>query len=341
MDQIGVFSPEQARLLWQDYQTRQQLKPEIRYNFPQRKPIEDVSPHRVKVLNTSEEIIPSFGCMRVVGVQDVGGNTCVKVEKPSSTEGEFLFNSCYPIAVAGESELGVGWAYRHGVVTMLGDEPTEPGATFGPIINSWEIEEGGDKFVVFGRHDFSDRALVGRFATGPSNVRMGIVLESLGCGWYRIELGDFIGGVSDIASASASVECDPCVSVVSAGSEDCGITISAPASRVVGSGVEVTAYDTFSDKILLQVGTDCVLTLPQRGNTPSGSESMTPSGTGSEGRVWQILNGYREHIVEYRERWDCCDPTGPATLIAKTPVILIGKTCPEIECGACPSGSES
>lgn len=172
MDAIGVLPPEQMRLLWQDYLTRQQLAPKIRYNFPDRRPLDEVSPHRVKVKNTEDETIPPYACMRVIGVEVVGGQTCIKVEKPTSIDGEFLFNGPYKIEAAAApagttpTKTGVGWAYRHGVVTMLGDEPTEPGAAFGPIVGSWEIEEGGDKFVVFGRHDFSDRALVGRFNAG-------------------------------------------------------------------------------------------------------------------------------------------------------------------------------
>jgi hypothetical protein len=166
MDRIGVFTPEQAQLLWQDYQTRQQLAPQLRYNFPQRKEVDEVSPHRVKVKNVSGEVIPAFACMRITGVEEVAGQTCITVEKPTATDGSFLFNSHFEIAVPAGSEQGVGWAFRHGVVTMLGDEPTEPGALFGPIVGSWEIEEGGDKFEVFGRHDFSERALVGRFAGG-------------------------------------------------------------------------------------------------------------------------------------------------------------------------------
>lgn len=171
MDKIAAFTPEQGRMLWQDYLTRQQLAPQLRYNFPQRRPVEDVSPHRVKVLNTESEIIPAFACMRITGVEDVGGQTCIKVEKPSSLDGEFLFNGPFPIAVPADAteeapaELGVGWAFRHGVVTMLGDVPGYAGAGYGPIIDSWEIEEGGDWFTVFGRHDVSDRALVGEYGT--------------------------------------------------------------------------------------------------------------------------------------------------------------------------------
>lgn len=173
MDQIGVFTPEQARLLWQDFQTRQQLGPQLRYNFPQRRPIEDVSPHRVLIKNTENEVIPPFACVRVTGVSDIGGRTCLLVEKPSSTAGEFLFNSQYeiPVAVTADPEAevdgvtGVGWAYRFGHVTMLGDAPTYAGAMYGPVVDSWEVDEGGGAFVVYGRQDISSRTLLGQIAT--------------------------------------------------------------------------------------------------------------------------------------------------------------------------------
>jgi len=182
MERIGVVSPEQMHAMWQDFLTRQQLAPQIRYNYPQRPPVDEVSPHRVKVKNDSGEVIPSFACMQIIGVEDIAGQTCIKVVKPTSTDGQFLFNSHFPIAVPSETERGVGWAFRHGVVTMLGNAPTEPGAAFGPIVGSWEIEEGGDTFVVFGRHDFSDRALVGRFnGGGTSTHEIWFTIESVLC----------------------------------------------------------------------------------------------------------------------------------------------------------------
>jgi len=183
---------------------------------------------------------------------------------------------------------------------------------------------------------------------GGAGIRTGIVREALGCGWYRIELGNFEGSVADLASVSGSIACSPCANVTSAGTEDCGIILSDPASLVVGTGEIVTAYDSASTTIPLVVGTDCVLALASGAGVGSGSESFTASFdevgsasvSGSEGVVWQVLRGYQNHIVDYKERWDCCEPNGPATLIAKTPIIFIGIACEEIQCGACPSGSE-
>lgn len=167
--EIGVFTPEQARMLWQDYQTRRQLQPKVSQNFPQRREVLDVSPHRVFVKNTTGEVIPAYACLQITGVDLVAERTVITVEKPTTTDGEYLFNSQYDIAVESATESGVGWAYRYGVVVMLGDEPSEAGETFQPIVDSWEIEaEAGGPFVVFGRHEASDRALIGRFAGGSA-----------------------------------------------------------------------------------------------------------------------------------------------------------------------------
>lgn len=166
--EIGTFTPEQAKLLWQDYQERKQLQPQLQQNFPRRRIIDEVSPHRVFVLNESGEEIPAYGCLEITGTAVVSDRTCVTVEKPSKLDGEYLFNSQFAIPASGESESGVGWAYRFGVVRMLGTPPSEPTA-YRPIVGSWEVEEGEGPFVVFGEDNAVDDALIGRIgkvATG-------------------------------------------------------------------------------------------------------------------------------------------------------------------------------
>ncbi len=173
-----------------------------------------------------------------------------------------------------------------------------------------------------------------------STIIPGIVRASLGCGYYEIELGEFTGTPDDIGSGSSEsgsgsgIPCDPCVNVVGAGTEGCSMEITAPTSNVVGSGKFVTAYDMFSDKILLVVGTDCLVTKP-------GKSVAAGSGSRASEEIWQVVNGYREHIVQYKERWDCCLPDGPPTLLGKTPIIMLGHECEEILCGECPGGSGS
>lgn len=163
MDDIGVFSPEQARALWQDYQTRKQLTPQVSQNYPVRRIIDEPSPHRVFVKNTSSETCPAYGCLQITGVTVAGGITVVTIDKPSTTSSEYLFNSQFEI-LAGE----YGWAYRFGVVIAIGDPPSEVNVVYDPIVDSWEIAEGGSLFVVFGEHNVTTRGLIGKFAGGRS-----------------------------------------------------------------------------------------------------------------------------------------------------------------------------
>ena len=160
MSEIGVFTPEQARLLWQDYQTRKQLPPQVSQSYPQRRTIDNVSPHRVPIKNTSAETMPAYGCGRITGTVTEAGRTTVMVEKPTSTDGEFIFNSQFEIA-AGE----VGWGYRYGVVVMLGDgvAPSAANVEYSPIVGSWDITEASGPFVVFGDDIDTTNGLIGRF----------------------------------------------------------------------------------------------------------------------------------------------------------------------------------
>jgi len=165
---LGAFSPEQARLLWQDYLQR------MRSSSAQRTSFEEVSPHRVFVKNTTGETIPSFGCMEITGVEIVGERTCLTVEKPTTEVGEYLLNSHFAIEPGAN-----GWAFRYGVVLMLGDEPEDygfAGVQYKPIVDSWELEEGPGPFNVWGRHDVNDRALIGRITEWPD---VNIVLDEV------------------------------------------------------------------------------------------------------------------------------------------------------------------
>jgi hypothetical protein len=164
MDQIGVFTPEQARELWQFYQSQKQLPAQLTKSFPQRRPIDEVSPHRVFVRNTEAETIPPFACMQITGTAVYSERTVVNVTKPTTLDGEYLFNSPYQIEAG-----AAGWAYRFGVVVMLGTAPSEANAFYQPIVDSWEIEEGSGPFTVFGTYEITPEsttaALIGRFGS--------------------------------------------------------------------------------------------------------------------------------------------------------------------------------
>ena len=167
MDSIGVFTPEQARLLWQEYLSRQQLQSQLTKNYPQRRPLDEPSPHRVFVKNTSGEAIPAFACMQITGTAVYGERTVVNVTKPTTTDGVYLFNSPYEIAID-----AAGWAYRFGVVVMLGDPPSEVGALYAANPGAWTVVEGSGPFVVYGDYEITPEstvaAVIGTFSSGGS-----------------------------------------------------------------------------------------------------------------------------------------------------------------------------
>jgi hypothetical protein len=145
-EQIGFFTPEQARELWQDYQTRKQLQPQLQQNFPRRRDIDEPSPHRVFVKNATGLEAPPFACMQVTGTSYENGMTYVVVRLPEEACGEFVFNGQFPIPPG-----GYGWAYAYGQVRMLGSGEVEDGCKrAGPAANSWAVAPGEGPFVVYG-----------------------------------------------------------------------------------------------------------------------------------------------------------------------------------------------
>ena len=178
MNDIGVYTPEQARLVWQDYLRRQTLTPQISQNYPQRRPIDEVSPHRVFVKNTSAEVIPPYACLRVTGTVVIDGRSALLVEKPSSVSGEFVFNGPYEIPAL--ADVGVGWAYRYEIVVMLGTStaPTAANVRYKPVVSSFAIVEGAGPFVVFGTHNAATNAVIGRISGGAGDTAYALIASS-------------------------------------------------------------------------------------------------------------------------------------------------------------------
>ena len=50
MDAIAALTPDQARKLWHDFLSRQQLHPNLTNNYPQQRPVVDRSTRRLQVV---------------------------------------------------------------------------------------------------------------------------------------------------------------------------------------------------------------------------------------------------------------------------------------------------
>lgn len=181
---------------------------------------------------------------------------------------------------------------------------------------------------------------------GGGGLTWGKVISG-SCGWYTIELGR-LAGSSDAGSYSGSDDpCNPCDMVTSAGTVDCGIELTYPQPKVEGSGVFVTAYDPESIIVPLEPGTDCIVSKIRSvtgagSGSGSGAEPLASgSGSGTEPEIWGIVRGLQKHLVQYRERGECCPTTGQWVTTHKTPIIFPGIECAEIQCAECPPGSGS
>lgn len=164
---IGTFTPEQTRELWQFYQEYKQLQPRLQENFPNRRPIDEPSPHRMFVVNKSGEEIPAWACMEVFGTEQRGNITAIKVRKPTTICGEYLFNSQFPIP----TDEG-GWGYRFGLVFMLGSASSYAACKrYKPSENSWSVAEGPGPFLVYGQHYQLDGVVIGRIVGDHCKAR--------------------------------------------------------------------------------------------------------------------------------------------------------------------------
>lgn len=270
-------------------------------------------------VNDSGEEIPAYGVIQLRTDYD----TTSHATKPNGTDGLFLVNGPVPVASTKDGESLV---WNRPRVVLL-DASASVGDEVGPVDGSWSMTPDGTGFRVLKQAE-SGKGVVVQVGGGGGASLWGIVTERIGCGVYTIELGTL--GEEPSGSGSGT-SCDPCVGVTGAGTSACELVLEYPTSRVVGSGVFVTAYDPSSTLIPLRNGTDCVVTKMPGSSAPA-------SGSGASTSMWSV-RGFQEHIVEYRQRAECC-PDGSYKVVGKTPIVLIGKVCEEILCEECPaSGS--
>jgi hypothetical protein len=199
--------------------------------------------------------------------------------------------------------------------------------------------------ILFAPDGTGEKTCVVRFSGGGGGSVSDAKVHTVhACGWYTVELGAIEEGVAS-GSGSGEEDCNPCTEAASGSgsSTDCELIMGSIPVKVVGNGTYVLAYDPQSIRIPLIVGSDCVVA-KVAGGSPAASGSGSGSGGGGDVTPWRIVRGYQQHIVQYKERWDCCAPNGPPVLVGKTPIIFVGIECEEIICGECPapgSGSGS
>ena len=147
--EVGYYSPGLARrikdLALAYERDRQGGQPIFRQTVP----------NPIFVLNDSEHTIPRFGCMQVVGTQEIDGQNLLKVNRPfdysDSVMGPFLLNDIEPIE-PGE----IGMAQFGPVYRAIKDTGTfTVGTRLNPTADSFKLSKG-PLFVYLGDDDIDE-----------------------------------------------------------------------------------------------------------------------------------------------------------------------------------------
>jgi hypothetical protein len=162
---IGFFTPEQAREVWE---TIKQLRSSGLLKNKKRKPEnDDPGLHQVRVYNSSGEEVPAFACMQIVDTEIIDEVTYLKIDKPDSTDGSYIFNNAATIEIDGR---GIG--YTWGIVRMLGSGAAVPLSGYSATVGSWEISpDDSGPFVVYGDDAAGEGIFKGRIlASGKAQL---------------------------------------------------------------------------------------------------------------------------------------------------------------------------
>ena len=231
-----------------------------------------------------------------------------------------------------------------------------------PVAN--DIAECDVFYVIY--NEDSKRWEVLSFAGSSLNIIHGIVHRVIGKGYYEVKISTWSGETPDCDPISNSTgnsgsDEDPCSICSILGLEeqigssfqecDDALVVPLPDAQTTETSVIVLAYDPQSVHVPLKTLTDCLMVyIGDRNIENSGSDrNIENSGSdrniensGSDStereRVYQIVRGYQEHIVQYKDEYECCPTTGVWTLIKRTAVIFAGVSCPIQICDECEEG---
>jgi len=274
-----------------------------------------------KWLNISEATVPAYGVVQFRTNFASGYN---QASKPNGRTGVYYANGHTPIAAGGHGESLI---WNHSRLVLIDGTPTV-GTVVGPVDDSWAMSEAGSGFIVLHQPVGGVGAVV-QLGGGNSNTIHGIVSEVHERGYYTVEIAEWDG----TTPVDGETE-DPCEQMTGSFSgsidDNCAdITLPEFVSQLAGTGEYVLAYDPQSVLVPLVVGSD-VKMVDMGDENPLGSQSES---SGTFEPVYQILRGFQNHVVEYKDEKDCCN--GIWTLLSRKAIIFAAKVCDVAVCTVC------
>jgi hypothetical protein len=187
MTDIGFLTPQQARETWDTIKLLRSSG--LLRNLSKSSRPDDPGIHPVWVKNTSGEEIPPFACMQVAGTTVVGELTYVEVTKPTTIDGNYIFNHDNAIASG-----GYGMILPWGVVRMLGTTAAVENGRYGATVSAWTIQvEPGGPFVVYGDDNTATNVHRGRIGRDGSTLYRFALTASLSSGTASATIKDMAG----------------------------------------------------------------------------------------------------------------------------------------------------
>jgi len=179
-DEVAVFTPELANKILAAFRKLEasgllgsgRIEDINKRNHNEREP-------QTYFVNTSDEEVPPYACMQIVGMVDVGDISFCEIDKPADASGEagaFIFNGHGTIPVDGE---GVAQQGRYVRAIKEAESTATAGDHWQPVADDWTIEQDdAGPFIMCG-DDVIDtdivRVVIDSAAGGEASIEYQII----------------------------------------------------------------------------------------------------------------------------------------------------------------------
>ena len=134
--EIGYFTPSEADRVWKA------VKAFERGSADSTATERGNAPSPIYFKSVSAEIIPAYGCIQMVGTEELAGRNYILVDRPidytASVMGPFLFNGPTEVEANGLGTAQWGPIYR----AISDGGAYSVGTRFGPVASSFEVSKG-------------------------------------------------------------------------------------------------------------------------------------------------------------------------------------------------------
>ena len=134
--EIGYFTPSEADRVWKA------VKAFERGSADSTATERGNSPSPIYFKSVSAEVIPPYGCIQMVGTEELAGRNYILVDRPidytASVMGPFLLNGPNEVEANGLGTAQMGPVYR----AISDGGAYSVGTRFGPVASSFELSKG-------------------------------------------------------------------------------------------------------------------------------------------------------------------------------------------------------